>query len=64
MQEINSDYEAKRFKNILLKKPVMHIAKKTFFYNILKQSNKIGGQNKIKRLYNDRVFIEELIKKL
>ena len=64
LQEVNSDYEAKRFKNILLKKPVIHIAEKTFFYNILKQSNKIGGQNKIKRLYNDRVFIEELIKKL
>jgi hypothetical protein len=64
LKELNSDYEAKRVKNILLKEPKIHIAKKNFFYNMLKQKKKLGGQNKIKRLYNDRKFIEELIEKL
>lgn len=64
LKELNSDYEAKRFKSILLKQPKIHIARKNFFYNVLKTQNKIGGQNKIKRLYNDRKFIEEVIEKL
>ena len=64
LQELNSDYEAKRFKNILIKEPILHIAKTKFFYHILKTQNKIGGQNKIKRLYNDRNFIEFLLKNL
>tara|TARA_B100000902_G_C27277113_1_gene899475 strand:+ start:305 stop:1804 length:1500 start_codon:yes stop_codon:yes gene_type:complete len=64
LKELNSDYEAKRFKNILIKEPILHIAKTNFFYHILKTKNKIGGQNKIKRLYNDRNFIEFLLKNL
>ena len=56
--------DKKRCKNILIKEPILHIAKKNFFYDILKKQNKIGGQNKIKRLYNDRNFIEFLLKKL
>ena len=64
LKALNSDYEAKRFKNILLKPPKIHVARKNFFYDMLKKRNKIGGQNKIKRLYNDRKFIEELIENL
>jgi len=64
LKQLNSDYEAKRSKDILLKQPIIHIAPCNFFYNILKEKNKIGGQNKIRRLYNDRKFIEDLIKKL
>ena len=64
LQELNCDYEAKRDGNILLKKPIIHILKKKFFYEMLKSQNKIGGQNKIQRLYNNRDFIIQLIKKL
>lgn len=64
LRALNSDYESKRFKNILLKPPKIHVARKNFFYDMLKKRNKIGGQNKIKRLYNDRKFIEELIENL
>ncbi len=64
LKDLNSDYEAKRFKNLLIKEPIIHIAKKKFFYHILKKQNKIGGQNKIKRLHNDRNFIEFLLKNL
>ena len=64
LQKLNSDYEAKRFKDILLKPPKLRVVKTPFFYNILKEEKKIGGQNKIKRLSNDRKFIEYLIKKI
>ena len=64
LKNINSDYEAKRAKNLLLKAPLIKVVKEKFFYNLLKEKNKIGGQNKIKRLYNDREFIEDLIKRL
>ena len=64
LQRNNSDYEAKRYKNLLLKKPIIHIVNRGFFYKILKQKNRIGGQNKIRRLYNDRNLIEDLIKKI
>ncbi len=64
LKSVNSDYESKRYKNILLKKPIIHQVKKKFFYNILKNKNQIGGQNKVKRLYNNRNFIEDLLKKL
>ena len=61
IQKINTDYKAKRFKNITLDTPVLHIARKNLFYDWLKNKNKVGGQNKIPRLSNDRAFFEELL---
>ena len=61
IQKINTDYKAKRFKNITLDIPVLHIARKNLFYDWLKNKNKVGGQNKIPRLSNDRAFFEELL---
>lgn len=63
LQEVNSDYEAKRYKDLVLKKPIIHIAKKDLFYNWLKDNGKLGGQHKVPRLSNDRKFIEELLQK-
>lgn len=63
LQEVNSDYEAKRYKDLVLKKPIIHIAKKDLFYNWLKYNGKLGGQHKVPRLSNDRKFIEELLQK-
>ena len=60
---INSDYEAKRSKNLILDAPKLTIVKNGVFYNWLKHKNKLGGQNKIQRLNENRDFIEE-IKKL
>tara|TARA_B100000902_G_C27154982_1_gene835676 strand:- start:568 stop:1077 length:510 start_codon:yes stop_codon:yes gene_type:complete len=60
---LNSDYEAKRYKNILLKPPIINVLKSNFFYDLLKNQNRIGGQNKIKRLHNNRKIIREIIKK-
>ena len=57
----NSDYEAKRYKNITLGKPIVTIARKGLFYDWLKKKGKLGGQNKVPRLANNRDLIEELL---
>ncbi len=61
LKNINSDYEAKRYLNITLEKPILNIAKPNLFYNWLKNKRKLGGQHKVPRLSNDRKFIEELL---
>ncbi len=61
LMSLNSDYEAKRYKNITLDRPVIHPAKPGTFYQWLKEKGKLGGQNKVPRLSNDRKYIEELL---
>jgi len=61
LQKVNSDYEAKRYKDITLDKPVLTIAKKGLFYTWLKNKGKVGGQNKVPRLANNRKYMDELI---
>ena len=58
----NSDYEAKRHKDFTLNPPKVILGNSGVFLKWLKKNNKIGGQNKVPRLSNDRIFIEELIK--
>ena len=62
LRNLNSDYDAKRHKDILLKPPIIHFCENNFFYNWLKKNKKIGGQNKVPRLSNNREKIEELLK--
>lgn len=57
----NSDYEAKRYKNITLDKPVISIARSGLFYDWLKKKGKLGGQNKVPRLANNRKLIDEVL---
>lgn len=61
LQSINSDYEAKRYKNITLNKPVIHTAKANLFYRWLQSRGKLGGQNKVPRLSNDREYLDPLL---
>ena len=61
LKAINSDYEAKRYNNITLKKPVIHVAKPNLFYCWLESKGKLGGQNKVPRLSNDREYIDPLL---
>ena len=63
LKMMNSDYETKRNNDVLLKSPIINILEKNFFYNFLKTKNKLGGQNKIQRLHNNRDFIIEFMKK-
>lgn len=61
LQQINSDYEAKRYKDIALAKPIVHVLKKGIFTNWLKSKGKLGGQHKVPRLSNERKYLEEIL---
>lgn len=62
LKSINSDYEAKRYKNIALRMPVVKVMQKGSFNNWLKSQGKLGGQHKVPRLSNERTYIEEIIR--
>ena len=61
LKTLNSDYEAKRHKSITLDRPQVLVAPDGLFYEWMKQRGKLGGQNKIPRLSNDRKYLDELI---
>lgn len=61
LQQVNSDYEAKRYNNMTLNMPKIHQAREKLFYDWLKKNDKLGGQHKIPRLSNSRTYVEELL---
>jgi hypothetical protein len=61
LKTINSDYEAKRHKNLSLEMPHVVVAKPGLFMEWMKLRGKVGGQNKIPRLSNDRQYLDPLI---
>ncbi len=61
LKSLNSDYEAKRYKNIALRLPVVHSLRKNIFNKWLKSKGKLGGQHKVPRLNNERKMIEEIL---
>ena len=61
LREINSDYDAKRYKNLVLNPPILHFVAPGTFDNWLKKQGKLGGQNKIPRLANNRDLLEQLL---
>lgn len=61
LQELNSDYEAKRYKEISLQPLKIIVAREGVFYEWLRDKGKLGGQHKIPRLSNDRRQMEELL---
>lgn len=61
LKEQNSDYEAKRYKDIALGMPVVHAIKEGVFSQWLKSKGKLGGQHKVPRLSNDRTHLEEIL---
>jgi len=56
----NSDYEAKRYRNMILKLPKICVVPQGTFYKWLKFKKKLGGQNKVPRLSNNRIVVEEI----
>ena len=62
LQELNSDYEAKRYKDITLQPLELIVARQGLFNDWLKSKGKLGGQHKVPRLNNSREHIEELLK--
>jgi hypothetical protein len=62
LRKINSDYDAKRFKNMALRRPVVRRAPEGTFFNWLKEKGKLGGQNKVPRLANNREYVDAILK--
>jgi len=60
LKKVNSDYEAKRSYNLTLGLPKIVTVNKGTFYELMKSKNKLGGQNKLPRLSNDRKFVDEI----
>lgn len=60
LQEVNSDYEAKRYNNMTLNQLKVNIARENLFYDWLAANDKLGGQHKIPRLSNQRDYLEQL----
>ena len=62
LREVNSDYDAKRFKDMAMKPPIVHNVPANTFYNWLKMKGKLGGQHKVPRLANERKYVDEILK--
>ncbi len=62
LKKLNSDYEAKRYHDKVLGRPLIRKMPDRTFYNWLKSKEKLGGQHKVPRLANHRNFVEEIIK--
>jgi len=61
LKEVNSDYEAKRYKDIALRIPLVHAVARGTFAEWLKKNGKLGGQHKVPRLSNERKFLDDIL---
>ncbi len=61
LKSINSDYEAKRYRNLILKQPIVRSLPKDTFYKWFESKHKLGGQHKVPRLSNERKNVEEIL---
>ena len=61
LKNINSDYEAKRYKNIALRLPMVHALPTGTFNKWLRSKDRLGGQHKVPRLSNERTMLEEIL---
>jgi GH3 auxin-responsive promoter len=57
---LNSDYDAKRYQNMVLENLKIQILPKGTFYEWMRRRGKLGGQNKVPRLSNNREYLEEI----
>lgn len=62
LREVNSDYDAKRFKDMALRRPKVHNAPQDTFYTWMKNRGKLGGQHKVPRLANNRAYVDDILK--
>jgi hypothetical protein len=62
LRKINSDYDAKRHRDLALVGPKIHSVDEGTFYKWMKQRGKLGGQNKVPRLFNSRDYVDDILK--
>ncbi|MCX7605900.1 MAG: GH3 auxin-responsive promoter family protein [Bacteroidia bacterium] len=61
LRQVNSDYDAKREGNLALGPPHITSLPEGTFYRWLHKKGRLGGQNKVPRLSNDRTYAEEIL---
>ncbi len=61
LKALNSDYEAKRYKDMVLASPKIVLLPKGTFYQWMKSKGRLGGQYKVPRLNNDRTHVDEIL---
>jgi len=61
LRRINSDYDAKRYKDMALQSPIINKAPMGTFYEWMKKRGKLGGQNKVPRLSNTREYLDDIL---
>ncbi len=61
LQSANSDYEAKRHRNMVLRDPIVRPVSPGTFYKWMKNKGKLGGQHKVPRLSNDRKYVDDIL---
>lgn len=64
LREVNSDYDAKRYNDMVLQAPLLHHAPKGTFHLWMKKRGKLGGQNKVPRLSNTREHLDDILEML
>ncbi len=64
LRNINSDYDAKRQHDLAILAPLIHSVKEGTFYKWMKKRGKLGGQNKVPRLFNTREYVDDILKML
>jgi len=64
LREINSDYDAKRQHDLALVAPRINVVRKGTFYDWMKRRGKLGGQNKVPRLFNTRDYLDDILRML
>lgn len=63
LRQINGDYDAKRYHDLILEKPLVNVVEFGTFDSWLNENGRLGGQNKVPRLSNDRVILEQILQK-
>jgi hypothetical protein len=61
LREVNSDYDSKRLDDLILAPPRLHEAPAGLFEKWMRSKGKLGGQNKVPRLWNDRTHLDSLL---
>jgi hypothetical protein len=64
LRAVNSDYDAKRYNDMVLDRPLIHLVPRGTFYGWMKQRGKVGGQHKVPRLANSREFLDDILSQI
>ena len=64
LRDVNSDYDAKRYNDYVLRPPRIHAVPRGTFYAWMKQRGKLGGQHKVPRLANTREYLDDILGKV